>query len=75
MVVVRGEEGDVLVDLPITPENTQIHRKVLKCNSEEENTFFSAVIVDFGRFSFSGLDSTASLDSLSSNITEIIAEA
>jgi len=70
-----SDHAPLLVDLPITPENTQIHRKVLKCDSEEESSFLSTVIAGLGRLSFSRLDSTASLDSLSSNIAKVIAKA
>jgi len=65
----------LLVDLPIIPEIIQIHKKVLKRDRKEENTFFSTVIAGLGRLSFSGLNSTASLDSLSSNIAKVITEA
>jgi len=37
------DHAPLLVDLPISPENIHIHHKVLKHNSEEENTFLSAV--------------------------------
>jgi len=56
------------------PENTWIHRKVLKCDSKEESTFFSTIIAGLGRLNFLGLDSTTGLDSLSSNISKVFAD-
>ena len=69
-----SDHAPLIVNLPITPENTRIHRKVLKCNSEEESTFHSTVITGLGRLNFLGLDSTTGLDSLSSNISKVFAD-
>jgi len=70
-----SEHAPLIVNLPITPENTRICRKVLKRNSEEESAFLSSVIASLGRLNFSGLSSTAGLDLLSSNISKVFADA
>ena len=70
-----SDHASLIVNLSITPENTRIHRKVLKRDSEEESTFLSTVIAGLGRLNFSGLDSTAGLDSLTSNISKVFAES
>jgi len=70
-----SDHASLIVNLSITPENTRIHRKVLKRDSEEESTFLSTVIAGLGRLNFSGLDSTAGLNSLSSNISKVFTNA
>ena len=69
-----SDHAPLIVNLPIMPENTWIHRKVLKCDSKEESTFFSTIIAGLGRLNFLGLDSTTGLDSLSSNISKVFAD-
>ena len=61
----------LLVNLPISPENIHLHRKALKRNSEEENTFLLAINMGLRAFNFSGLDSTASLDLLAQAISQV----
>jgi len=66
-----SDHAPLLVNLPISPENIHLHRKALKRDSEEENTFLSAVNMRHRALNFSGLDSTASLDSLAQAISQV----
>jgi len=70
-----SDHASLLVDLPISPENIHLHRKALKRNSEEENTFLLAVNMGLHALNFSGLDSTASLDLLTQAISQVFSHA
>ena len=47
---------------PITPENIQVYRKVLKQDSEEEAAFLLSVSKRLSQLDFSALNSVTSLD-------------
>ena len=70
-----SDHAPLLVDLPISPENIHLHHKALKCDSEEENTFLSAVNMGLRALNFSSLDSTASLDLLAQAISQVFSHA
>ena len=65
----------LLVDLSISPENIYMHRKALKHDSEEENTFLLATNMGLHALNFSGLDSIVSPDLLAQAISEVFSRA
>ena len=62
----------LLVNLPISPENICFSRKVLKCNSNEENNFLFSVTLGLHALNFSRLDSVDNLDLLSKAVSRVI---
>ena len=70
-----SDHAPLLVNLPISPENIHLRQKALKRNSEEENTFLSAVNMGLRALNFSSLDSTASLDLLAQAISQVFSRA
>ena len=69
-----SDHAPLIVDLPIASENIQVHRKVLKQDSEEEAAFLLSVSEGLSQLDFSALDSVASLDILSEVISELFAD-
>jgi len=63
----------LIVDLSITPKYIQMHRKILKQDSEEEVTFLLSVSERLFQLNFSALDSIAGLDLLSKMISGLFA--
>ena len=70
-----SDYAPLLVDLPILPENICFSRKVLKCDSDEENNFLSSVTIGLRALNFSRLDSVDDLDLLSTAVSRIISNA
>ena len=66
--------ASLIVNLPITLENIQVHRKVLKQNSNEEVAFLLSVSKRLSQLDFSSLNSIASLDLLSEMIFGLFAD-
>ena len=69
-----SDHAPLIVNLPIASENIQVHRKVLKQDSEEEAAFLLSVSEGLSQLDFSALDSVASLDILSEVISELFAD-
>ena len=63
----------LIVNLSITPKYIQMHRKILKQDSEEEVTFLLSVSERLFQLNFSALDSIAGLDLLSKMISGLFA--
>jgi len=70
-----SDHAPLLVNLPISPENIHFSRKVLKCDSDEENNFLSSVTMGLRALNFSRLDSVDNLDLLSKAISRVISNA
>ena len=70
-----SDHAPLLVDLPISSENIRFSRKVLKCNSDEENDFLSSVTLGLRALNFSRLDSADDLDLLFKAISRVISNA
>ena len=68
-----SDHAPLIVDLPIASENIQVHRKVLKQDSEEEAAFLLFVSEGLSQLDFSALDSVAGLDMLSEAISGLFA--
>ncbi len=66
--------ASLIVNLPITLENIQVHRKFLKQNSNEEVAFLLSVSKRLSQLDFSSLNSIASLDLLSEMIFGLFAD-
>ena len=69
-----SDHAPLIVDLPIASENIQVHRKVLKQDSEEEAAFLLFVSEGLSQLDFSALDSVTSLDMLSEAISGLFAD-
>jgi len=69
------DHAPLLLDLPILPENIHFSRKVLKCDSDEENNFLSSVTMGLCALNFSRLDSVDDLDLLSTAVSRVISNA
>ena len=69
-----SDHAPLIIDLPIAPENIQVHRKVLKQDSEEEAAFLLFVSKGLSQLDFSALDSVTGLDMLSEAISELFAD-
>ena len=69
-----SDHAPLIVDLPIAPENIQVHRKVSKQDSEEEVAFLLSMSEGLSQLDFSALDSVAGLDSLSETISGLFAD-
>jgi len=67
-----SDHTSLLVDLPISPENICFSRKVLKCDSDEENNFLFSVTLELHALNFSRLDSVDDLDLLSKAVSRVI---
>ena len=63
----------LIVNLPIASENIQMHRKVLKQDSEEEVAFLLSVSKELSQLDFSALDSVTGLNLLSEAISGLFA--
>jgi len=70
-----SDHAPLLLDLPISPENIRFSRKVLKCDSDEENNFLSSVTMGLRAFNFSRLDSVDDLDLFSTAVSRVISNA
>ena len=70
-----SDHAPLLVNLPISPKNICFSRKVLKCDSDEENDFLSSVTMGLHALNFSRLDSIDNLDLLSKAISRVIFNA
>ena len=68
-----SDHAPLIVDLPIASENIQVHRKVLKQDSEEEVAFLLSVSEELSQLDFSALDSVTGLDLLSEVISGLFA--
>jgi len=64
----------LIVNLPITSENIQVYRKVLKQDSKEEAAFLFSVSEGLSQLDFSALDSVTGLDMLSEAISGLFAD-
>ena len=69
-----SDHAPLIVDLPIALENIQVHRKVLKQDSEEEVAFLLSVSEGLSQLDFSALDSVTGLDMLSEAISGLFAD-
>jgi len=47
-----SDHAPLILDLPISPENIRFSRKVLKCDSDEENNFLSSVTMGLHALNF-----------------------
>jgi len=70
-----SDYASLLVNLLISLENICFCRKVLKCDSDEENNFFSSVTMGLCTLNFSRLDSVDDLDLLSTAVSRVISNA
>jgi len=70
-----SDHAPLILDLPISPENIRFSRKVLKCDSDEENNFLSSVTMGLRALNFSRLNSVDNLDLLSKAISRVISDA
>jgi len=70
-----SDHAPLLLNLPISPENICFSRKVLKCDSDEENNFLSSVTIGLCALNFSRLDSVDDLDLLSTAVSRVISNA
>ena len=57
------------------PENIRFSRKVLKCDSDNENDFLTSVTMGLRALNFSRLDSMDDLDLLSIAVSRVISNA
>ena len=69
-----SDHAPLIVNLSITSENIQVHRKVLKQDSEEKAAFLFSVSEGLSKLDFSALDSVTGLDMLSETISELFAD-
>ena len=69
-----SDHTSLIVNLPIASENIQVHRKVLKQNSNEEAAFLLFVSEVLSQLDFSALDSVTGLDMLSKAISRLFAD-
>ena len=69
-----SDHAPLIVDLPITLENIQVHGKVLKQNSEEKVAFLLSMSEGLSQLDFSALDSVTGLNTLSEVISELFAD-
>ena len=69
-----SDHAPLIVDLPIALENIQVHKKVLKQDSEEEAAFLLSVSEGLSQLDFSALDSVTGLDMLSEAISRLFAD-
>ena len=68
-----SDHAPLIVDLPIASENIQVHRKVLKQDSEEEVAFLLSVSEGLSQLDFSALDSVLVLTcSLSQSLDSLL---
>ena len=68
-----SDHAPLIVNLPIASENIQVHRKVLKQDSEEEAAFLFSMSEGLSQLNFSALDSVTGLDMLSEVISGLFA--